>query len=945
MLSAKWIWKQQETYNIYNQALIFRKILSLGQIRHAIAKVSADSFYRLVINGVWVNDGPCRSWPEHYCFDEVEITSYLRSGENEVRVIARYWGAGTFHSRPQQAGLIAQIEIELTTGETITVCSDKTWEVCEAQAWKRNTPKISIQMEPQEFYNARLEDDLKFEPAVELYEAESGPWKDLQPSNLALLSKKPFAFKGFLQANLICRSPDLNFCIPAARLANPGLVETNRNVTQPGGICTIIEAREDTVLRLYQGGMQVYIDGHPVTEQGHHLTIGKHIITVFITEVVGHNKEKELRFLSPPTSMHLTNPIDPAHTNPWCWIAFPEYNYVKDDLRWPEHPNEPQFQAFLDAYQEMVSGLGRSVVDLGTFHNLLAGRAQCMPFEGMFVEDTHWRFGNRESLGSAITLVDNPSGLIYDNGEMTVVHPSPDGDIEMVYDLGEQNIGYYDFELISDAGVEIDIFGVEYITPEGVIQHTWGNRNGMRYITKAGTNRFTSTKRRSGRYLFITLRNQTSPVRFRNIQLIESTYPVNAVGSFQCSDARLERIWEISARSLKLCMEDSFTDCPLFEQTHWVGDARNESLFAYQVFGAEDLIRRCITLSAQSLERYPLAGCQVPSGWDCILPAWSFLWGISVWDYYFCTGDKTFLKEIWPWVIRNIKGASDLLDENGLFSALFWNMFDWTGIDDRHATVLHNSMLLVGAIDAALSSSEVLGDEGQSAWLSSFREKLCASINHFWDTEKRAYPDSIHADGSLSHSTSQHTSFLSILYNIIDEQNLPAALENLLHPPEVMVRVGSPFAMLYYYEALDKVGNLDIIIQSIYDTYLPMLTAGATTVWETFPESVYRPGIFPTRSHCHGWSAAPLHYLNRILLGIRQTEPGGKDFEISPRLNGLEWAYGINNTPSGPLSVRWHVDAERLDIKINAPKDVNVLFIENETHKSLQVAVEITYLP
>jgi len=173
--------------------------------------------------------------------------------------------------------------------------------------------------------------------------------------------------------------------------------------------------------------------------------------------------------------------------------------------------------------------------------------------------------------------------------------------------------------------------------------------------------------------------------------LLESTYPVNAVGSFQCSDARLDHIWEISARTLKLCMEDTFTDCPLYEQTLWVGDARNESLFAYTTFGATDLARRCITLAGQSLERYPLAGCQVPSSWDCLLPAWSFLWGISVWDYYEYTGDRNFLQSVWGWVLGNLQGAEARLDERGLFSGPYWNMFDWAGIDDKHNTVLHNT--------------------------------------------------------------------------------------------------------------------------------------------------------------------------------------------------------------------------------------------------------------
>ena len=41
------------------------------------------------------------------------------------------------------------------------IATDRSWQVAEAKAWQPNTPKVSIQMEPQELYDARLEDDLE----------------------------------------------------------------------------------------------------------------------------------------------------------------------------------------------------------------------------------------------------------------------------------------------------------------------------------------------------------------------------------------------------------------------------------------------------------------------------------------------------------------------------------------------------------------------------------------------------------------------------------------------------------------------------------------------------------------------------------------------------------------------------------------------------------------
>ncbi len=489
--------------------------------------------------------------------------------------------------------------------------------------------------------------------------------------------------------------------------------------------------------------------------------------------------------------------------------------------------------------------------------------------------------------------------------------------------------------------MQVDLFGVEYISPDGTVQHTRGNHNGMRFVTRAGLNRYTSFTRRGGRYIFVTLRNMTSPVKIRLLRLIESTYPVNYAGSFTCSDANLDRIWEISARTLKLCMEDTFTDCPVYEQTLWVGDARNEAVFAFPTFGALDIARRCIRLAAQSLERYPLVGCQVPSCWDCLLPAWSFLWGISVWDYYFYSGDKPFLRRCWPAVMKNLRNAHGYCTDAGLFSAPFWNMFDWAALDQNHATVLHNSMFLVGAIEAASQCADVLGRDQDRVWLRNFSRKLRRAVNSHWDDARQGYPDAIRADGTPSPNVSQHTSFLSILYDIAGPRQQAGALRNMLDPPDGVAGIGSGFAMMYYFEALEKAGHSERIVQTIIRDYQPMLEAGATTVWETFPCSPIWPKGTLTRSHCHAWSATPLHFLPRVILGIHQVAAGGTRYVISPRLCGLSHAKGTVATVRGLLEVSWQVDGKTLNVAINAPAGVAVRFAHNDSHAEFDVRTRI----
>lgn len=228
-------------------------------------------------------------------------------------------------------------------------------------------------------------------------------------------------------------------------------------------------------------------------------------------------------------------------------------------------------------------------------------------------------------------------------------------------------------------------------------------------------------------------------------------------------------------------------------------------------------------------------------------------------------------------------------------------------------------------------------DQPQSAWLAGLRARLAAAVNRCWDPARQAYPDSIHENGAPSPSTCQHTSFLALLYDVVPPEQRAAALRNTLQPPEGMVRVGSPFAMMYLYEALEKAGRLDEILVSIYTNYLPMLAEGATTVWEVFPTSGDRPPGFPTRSHTHAWSAAPLHFLPRAVLGIRQAAPGGAAYEISPWVAGLEWARGAICTAHDLLEVSWRRAGSRLAVSVKAPPGTEITFTRNESIQGLDV--------
>jgi alpha-L-rhamnosidase len=87
----------------------------------AVIRLSADSRYRLWINGVFVGRGPERSWPSLMAVDERSVTNLLRVGVNRVAVQVYSPGHSHFaYVHRGACGLIGWLEVDgkvaLTTG-------------------------------------------------------------------------------------------------------------------------------------------------------------------------------------------------------------------------------------------------------------------------------------------------------------------------------------------------------------------------------------------------------------------------------------------------------------------------------------------------------------------------------------------------------------------------------------------------------------------------------------------------------------------------------------------------------------------------------------------------------------------------------------------------------------------------------------------------------------
>lgn len=108
-----------------NSHILFRKKFFVDATENTVIHISADDYYKLYINGKFVCQGPSAAYPEHYYYNTVDITDFLKSGENTIAVHTYYQGLinRVWVSGDGRHGLICDI----LQGESLLLCSDDTF--------------------------------------------------------------------------------------------------------------------------------------------------------------------------------------------------------------------------------------------------------------------------------------------------------------------------------------------------------------------------------------------------------------------------------------------------------------------------------------------------------------------------------------------------------------------------------------------------------------------------------------------------------------------------------------------------------------------------------------------------------------------------------------------------------------------------------------------------
>ena len=199
---AKWIWASTTSANSY---VAFRKTFSLDEVpEEAVANIAAESKYYLWLNEeLAVLDGASKrgATPYDSFYEQVDLTDYLKQGENTLVILVSYNGRGGNSSvDPGKAGLLFQMQ----AGDQAIV-SDSSFKANRLRAYRNqgllgadwpNYSQSSMLAEWHVYYDARESvgdytaadlDDSSWEDATVVCEAGAQPFNDTYLSVIPLM--------------------------------------------------------------------------------------------------------------------------------------------------------------------------------------------------------------------------------------------------------------------------------------------------------------------------------------------------------------------------------------------------------------------------------------------------------------------------------------------------------------------------------------------------------------------------------------------------------------------------------------------------------------------------------------------------------------------------------------------------------------------------------------
>ena len=434
---------------------------------------------------------------------------------------------------------------------------------------------------------------------------------------------------------------------------------------------------------------------------------------------------------------------------------------------------------------------------------------------------------------------------------------------------------------------------------------------------------FTALSFRTYRYVQLDITTEDEDLTLEDFYGMYTGYPFKLNAHFSSSDTSLNKILDVGWRTARLDAQETYTDCPYYEQLQYVGDTRIQAMVSLYNSGDDRLMRNAIEDIANSTLAEGITESRYPHNIHQEIPTFSLIWISMLHDYYMYRNDTDFVKD----QLRISRGVLSFFkqfqqSDGSVRNAPYWDFTDWVeapGWDGGVAPIdrVGNSALLdlqlLMAYESAEDLEKNLGMAAYAAMYTAQINQLKKIIrNKYWDDAKKIFSDT-----KEKKYYSQHANALAILTGVADENDAHELGKKLL--TDTTMAKASVYFRYYLYQALTKAGYGNDYLNWL-GIWKQNLAMGLTT-WAEIDD------INRARSDCHAWGSSPNIELYRIVLGINTDAPGFSKVKIEPHLGALTNAYGTIPHPNGNIKVSYILQNEKWNIEIVLPTKITGNFI------------------
>ena len=514
-----------------------------------------------------------------------------------------------------------------------------------------------------------------------------------------------------------------------------------------------------------------------------------------------------------------------------------------------------------------------------------------------------------------------------------------------IYDFGQNFAGVIDLKIKgASAGQKVEVKHAEILNADGTLNTSFLRtaKATATYICRAGDQEY------SPRFSYMGFRYAAvSGIDENQIEVgAWALYSdIDMIGSFECSDASINRLQQNIQWSSRSNFVDIPTDCPQRdERMGWTGDINVFAPTACFNFRLNRFLNKWMKdLRAEQLptggipNTIPLHGYGFPATmpkmavdwWDdaCVMVPWAI---------YEATGDVRVLEENYESMkkyVKACKGWAGLLSLGK--NRYIWNtpatlhfgdwvapdvpkMQQWQARAKWTATAsLRNTSHYVAKI------ADILGHKDEAAKY----EELSAKVAD-------AYV-SVFTDGAGKLNEEFQTGYvlpihLDMFPDKKTKQQATANLAELVKRGDYKIGTGFP-GTPYILFALADNGYADVAFKMLMNKKCPSwlyeVEQGATTIWERW-DGLDENGQCPISddgtdmmiSYNHYASGAVGAFLYKRVAGIEPVTPGYKTFAVKPLVGGgLTEAKASMESPYGPISSEWKRQGDEFELKVTVP--------------------------